>query len=45
MHGDHVIAYTIEDTIDVDAKKDLEYLEFYMDTIYGGPEIILKAQK
>jgi N-acylneuraminate cytidylyltransferase len=26
-----VIAYTIEDTIDVDAKKDLEYLEFYME--------------
>lgn len=31
MHGNRVIAYTIEETVDVDAKKDLEYLEFYME--------------
>jgi len=29
--GKPLIAYTIEETVDVDAKKDLEYLEFYME--------------
>ena len=31
MHGTKVIAYTIEKSVDVDAKEDLEYLEFYME--------------
>ena len=31
MHGTKVIAYTIEKSVDVDAKEDLDYLEFYME--------------
>ncbi len=31
MHGNRVIAYTIDKSVDVDAKEDLEYLEFYME--------------
>ncbi len=31
MHGTKVIAYTIDKSVDVDAKEDLEYLEFYME--------------
>ena len=31
MHGDRVIAYTIEKAVDVDAREDLEYIEFYME--------------
>ncbi|MCR4584202.1 MAG: acylneuraminate cytidylyltransferase family protein [Lachnospiraceae bacterium] len=31
MHGSKVIAYTIEKSVDVDAKEDLDYLEFYME--------------
>jgi len=31
MHGDHVIGFVLEEAVDIDAKKDLEYVEYYMD--------------
>ena len=31
MHGNKVISYILEESVDIDAKKDLEYLEFYME--------------
>ncbi len=31
MHGTRVIPYILEKVVDVDAKEDLEYLEFYME--------------
>ncbi len=31
MHGDHVIGFVLEEAVDIDAKKDLEYVEFYME--------------
>lgn len=31
MHGDRVIGFVLEEAVDIDAKKDLEYVEYYLD--------------
>ena len=43
MHGDHMIGYVVPGGVDIDALKDVEYLEFY---IKGhGNEILDELKK